>query len=114
MGDYRKGDLVWYRQRDGTVEEAKVVSVDKSVQPWSYGVQLGQAILVPAHSTSLCRSLAQSAPLSLSLFGEEEGEPSADAQLPSLAVGQPWGGLPSPSYQHLQVTHAVVSDFALA
>ncbi|KAL4426212.1 hypothetical protein ABPG77_009827 [Micractinium sp. CCAP 211/92] len=38
---FRKGDTVLYRQRDGTLEEAKVLAVDLSVQPPSYGIELG-------------------------------------------------------------------------
>jgi hypothetical protein len=36
----QKGDVVEYRQRDGTWIDAKVVAVDRSVVPPSYGVQL--------------------------------------------------------------------------
>ncbi|CAL8469853.1 g9395 [Coccomyxa elongata] len=38
---YKKGDLAWYRQRDGTFVPAKVVSVDMTVHPPSYAVDLG-------------------------------------------------------------------------
>lgn len=38
---FSKGDRVLYRQRDGTLEEAKVVAVDLSLQPPSYGIELG-------------------------------------------------------------------------
>ncbi|KAK9916034.1 hypothetical protein WJX75_007609 [Coccomyxa subellipsoidea] len=38
---YKKGDLAWYRQRDGTFVPAKVVSVDVTVDPPSYAVDLG-------------------------------------------------------------------------
>ncbi|BDA43861.1 hypothetical protein COCOBI_05-0410 [Coccomyxa sp. Obi] len=38
---YKKGDLAWYRQRDGTFVPAKVVSVDLTVHPPSYAVDLG-------------------------------------------------------------------------
>ncbi|EIE25674.1 hypothetical protein COCSUDRAFT_60688 [Coccomyxa subellipsoidea C-169] len=38
---YKKGDLAWYRQRDGSYISAKVVSVDVTVDPPSYAVDLG-------------------------------------------------------------------------
>jgi hypothetical protein len=37
---FSRGDLVLYTQRDGTQEQAKVVAVDLSVQPPSYGIEL--------------------------------------------------------------------------
>ncbi|KAL0038850.1 hypothetical protein WJX79_010660 [Trebouxia sp. C0005] len=41
---YRRGDTVWYRQRDGTDVPAKVVAVDMAVYPPSYGVMIGDNI----------------------------------------------------------------------
>lgn len=38
---FAKGDKVLYRHRDGTLEDAKVVAVDVSVQPPSYGIEVG-------------------------------------------------------------------------
>ena len=37
---YEVGDRVWYLMRDGSREAAKVDSVDRTVQPFSYGVIL--------------------------------------------------------------------------
>ncbi|KAK9863351.1 hypothetical protein WJX84_011852 [Apatococcus fuscideae] len=39
---YELGDRVWYLMRDGSREPAKVDSVDRTVQPPSYGVVLGK------------------------------------------------------------------------
>lgn len=39
---YEVGDRVWYLMRDGSREAAKVDSVDRTVQPHSYGVVLGK------------------------------------------------------------------------
>ncbi|KAF6264521.1 hypothetical protein COO60DRAFT_1457625 [Scenedesmus sp. NREL 46B-D3] len=38
--EYAVGDVVRYRQRDGKLCLAKVVQVDRSIQPWGYGVEL--------------------------------------------------------------------------
>ena len=37
---YEVGDRVWYLMRDGSREAARVDSVDRTVQPFSYGVVL--------------------------------------------------------------------------
>ncbi|PSC69486.1 zinc metallo ase [Micractinium conductrix] len=37
---FRKGDRVLYRQRDGSLVEATIAAVDVSVQPPSYGIDL--------------------------------------------------------------------------
>jgi hypothetical protein len=37
----KKGDVVEYRQRDGSWVQAKVAAVDPSVAPPSYGIELG-------------------------------------------------------------------------
>ena len=37
---YSLGQLVWYRQADGCCARAKVLEVDKSMQPPQYGIQL--------------------------------------------------------------------------
>ena len=39
---YAKGDAVWYKQRDGSWAPAKVVSVDKSIDPPSLGIELAE------------------------------------------------------------------------
>lgn len=39
---YEVEDRVWYLMRDGSREAAKVDSVDRTVQPHSYGVVLGK------------------------------------------------------------------------
>eukprot|EP00884_Botryococcus_braunii_P019377 jgi/Botrbrau1/6122/Bobra.331_2s0017.1 len=41
---YKKGDLVWYKQRDGSYTVGKVVAVDVAVVPASYGVETGDTI----------------------------------------------------------------------
>ena len=41
-GTYELGDRVWYLMRDGSREAAKVDSVDRTVQPPSYGVVLSK------------------------------------------------------------------------
>ena len=60
MGDsvYRKGDLVWYRQRDGTYEEAQVLQ-----RSWHF------------KHCKLCRSLTASLALqpALALAGSLAG-----------------------------------------
>ncbi len=38
-----KGANVWYRQRDGSWTSARIVSVDESIRPFSYGVEVGGA-----------------------------------------------------------------------
>eukprot|EP00887_Chlorella_sp_A99_P007061 scaffold2.g7061.t1 len=38
---FGKGDVVSYQQRDGSLVQAVVVSVDHSVQPPSYGIEIG-------------------------------------------------------------------------
>ncbi|KAL4857852.1 3-hydroxyisobutyryl-CoA hydrolase [Chlorella vulgaris] len=39
-GAFSRGDMVWYRQRDGSWVEAVVASIDLSVQPPSYSIQI--------------------------------------------------------------------------
>ncbi|WIA08484.1 hypothetical protein OEZ85_007920 [Tetradesmus obliquus] len=38
--EHAVGDIVRYRQRDGKLCLAKVVQVDRSIQPWGYGIEL--------------------------------------------------------------------------
>lgn len=37
---YTKGQIVMYRQRDGTWTQAKIAAVDSSVLPYSYGIEI--------------------------------------------------------------------------
>lgn len=130
MGSYVKGDLVWYRQRDGKLVEAKVqagraahllklfafcsttlpagcrlcgcdltgghdgqvVSVDKGVQPFSYGVQLGDHIRETEASRLTRRTASQTAETAYIVSAPRSPSPSSAQQHSSLPAETPDDG----------------------
>ncbi|KAK9808737.1 hypothetical protein WJX72_002782 [[Myrmecia] bisecta] len=60
--DYKRGDLVWYRQRDGSLTAAKVVAVDLTVRPPSYGVEFKDTIRETEADRLMPRSQSGAAP----------------------------------------------------
>ncbi|KAK9818689.1 hypothetical protein WJX74_006255 [Apatococcus lobatus] len=87
---YKKGDLVWYKQRDGAVASAKVCSVDSSVQPFSYGIELGDHFRETEASRLAPRGSGATPPSQLpTAVGSRPSEPAPPAHASSFPAAAP-------------------------
>eukprot|EP00878_Enallax_costatus_P019303 GHUV01020363.1.p1 GENE.GHUV01020363.1~~GHUV01020363.1.p1 ORF type:complete len:215 (+),score=39.10 GHUV01020363.1:618-1262(+) len=86
LASYTVGQLVRYRQRDGQLTLAKVVQIDRSIQPFGYGIQLSGAVDIryTEHTRLLPRELQRQA----STAWMQQGTPAIRCPHCSMALSR--------------------------